>query len=317
MTTDGDTNDVLNYLWGEVDPLNKGFIYGRDFPEFIRELHRLLPPQHLSTTYDTALIGNFGKEHNTEKIYKVILDDYLEGLIGTSFSEFVKKNQISLPNRKENLPENGSNIPEGAELKPPLLVPEHLGHQKEPEKNSIPQTELYKLKYEQLKSEYEFYKKRTAEDTWKRQGASLNDEYILHEFRKQVNEQSDIILKLKSQLDRREPVKLQDPQESDNRNEPSGERYQRGVQKLRTYIKYIALPLLLWAIIHFAILPSDQDDIDMAPYQLENWWEKIPLLNGLVSYFSDILNDYAEPSVSPSHMSAENIEAYNEIFGIR
>ena len=124
MSSDKSSSSIiLDIAWGELDIKEQGFIYAKDFPDFVNIIENLI---HRSTnTNEQSLLSEsgknvidiFAKEKEFFKIYRDEFKEIFYGLVGKTFKESLKNTfklgtiAIDVAKEKNILPENFSPLP--------------------------------------------------------------------------------------------------------------------------------------------------------------------------------------------------------------
>ncbi|EDO17739.1 hypothetical protein Kpol_1033p45, partial [Vanderwaltozyma polyspora DSM 70294] len=109
---------ILDIAWSELDNGDQGFIYAKDFPNFIHIIENIIYKSQdsneraLLSETGKGVISTFAKEKAFFKIYKDEFKEIFHGLIGKSFNESLKGTFKSGNIQTDMCPEKGLENPE-------------------------------------------------------------------------------------------------------------------------------------------------------------------------------------------------------------
>lgn len=340
---------IFDKLWNNLRSNNKDYIYGKDLILLINKILDLSQsdsahfqlPQFIKID-QVELINKFSNENDMIEIYKFTLNDILKNLINMTILEFISNCNIPESNVVNLL--NNLDIP----------TKDNAWHKNEKEnfyndvtnKKNLENDDLtFKQKYELLKNEYEYYRlnQEKLKQAWQKKDDNadnnnhnnnnlsdmINSKFLIAQFDKQLNEQTELINNLKLQIElRNASLKNGKKSISDNvtdekikGNEDIREsRTDYYIDNFFKIIKFLLQCVLLTSSIFFLYYMYqeliNQDNLtNDNPINLNpKWWERSSFLNKLKYSIEDAYNDYRIANML-NDPTNEN-DSYNKIFGL-
>lgn len=303
----------LNKVWNKLDVDKRGFIYGEDLPKFINEMCQLTQAGTSrldSSKWDT--INAFANEKKYVKVYKIVIDEFLNNLIGISFNKFLNDGVL----RKENEKQDSIQKPI---TNPAEIDKDEIIKAKELELSRLTkEATLYREKYELLQREFKFYKKHYENSKMKMTDSnepeiiepankSINHDFIIKEFKRQILEQSQIINKLRDQI-RYHDGSINNYNTSDSTTIKTRKKFLNQDKLFFNLVIISLLTILLFTIVRktlfYTIAEETTDLYDQSSSSI--------ISQLLTHFFATNNNDknYHE-------MTDEDVDAYNKIFGLQ
>lgn len=330
-------NDLLNVLWSQLDSANHGFIYGKDLPILIEKTLLAIDDKDKIDPDKISLLKKFAKDQAYVKIVKVALDDTLLKLVGKRYDGIVGNSKIvhmpaSITKNSTSIPLSQKTDPdEIKQLKKEIIEKENIIKSKEKEMTKLQESiSHYKKKYNGLVEEFKYYKQtiekkevtgqqqpknalKNEDQSSSKRNFDLRNEFFIEEFKRQIDEQTKIINKLKTQIESSPSLRTQrwnkKPQYT------SSLRQNIPIFISRQYIWFLIIISLLGLVssIYFKF-KSNYNQINDVVDGESSWIHTNPLTNSirwLVSVQNTNTNEDDSDYIS---MSEQDIDAYNQIF---
>ncbi|CAB4254284.1 similar to Saccharomyces cerevisiae YGL075C (ohnolog of YPL200W CSM4) MPS2 Essential membrane protein localized at the nuclear envelope and spindle pole body (SPB) [Maudiozyma barnettii] len=336
-------DELFQSIWLELDSTKKGFIYGKDLPDLVTKTLDASNGSIETIEKDKRLLlEKFAKEQSYTKLYKVIVDDTLKKLIGMTCSDLVSDRSInivkpSIPIRKVGTGEENKDKNELYALKQQLREKEVIIKSKDEKLDALQENvELYKKKYDHLVDEFKYYKKTigkqrrlseemnvnsensiSSEENVENKNFDLRNEFFIEEFRRQINEQSKVINKLKDQIQTNPAISGYDGTKTKQNNSFYWNNIPVFISRQFTTFLVIISVLGFVSSLYFRFITTDDslliglDNVDGG----ESWFRRNPLISSIDWLVGEkISEDNDNGGASYREMTKEDIEAYNKIF---
>lgn len=329
--------ELLDALWSEFDHAKHGYIYGKDLPHLMEKTLAAIDNKDRIDQDKMSLLQKFAKDQGYVKIYKVVLDDTLQRLLGQRYDDIVGNARIInipinyKPDDLPKLPSQNTDHEEVEQLRKEIMEKENIIKNKEQKMTQLQESvSHYKEKYLGLVEEFKFYK-QTIEKKEKvarnvstveqsneaplssKRNFDLRNEFFIEEFKRQIDEQTKIINKLKTQIKNNPSLGAkhwkQTPQYSTNmwQNIPIF------ISRQYTWFLIIVTLLGLISSVYFKV-KFDDDQIVHIPDSQTSWLHSNPLTNTIRWLVSVQPADEKESGNAYKPMSDQDIDAYNQIF---
>lgn len=333
--TPGD--QLFQEIWLELDTTKRGFIYGKDLPLLVKKL--IVDSKIIIDEDNLKLLDTFANEQAFTKIYKVVIDDTLKKLIGLTSLDLIGASKV-----KENKPPTKANEDNKSWTKKPQNDDEiSTLRRKLKEKDQIiinkdnelinlqEDITLYKEKYDHLVNEFAYFKK-TMNSSKSNSNEIINDndndnnknfdvrnQFFIEEFRRQINEQSKIINKLKEQIQTNPEIINHGKRSHYDRDTILGGKIPIFISKKFTWYLLIISIFGLISSIYLKFIMRDEPaiaNIDSNTDESSSWFHNNPMVNSIHwlvqenEYNTDNSNELDTVEV----MHNQDIDAYNRIF---
>lgn len=365
---------IFDKLWNNLRYNGKEYIYGKDLIILINNILDLAQidvlqfklPKFIKIE-QIELINKFSNENDMIEIYKFTLNDILKNLINLTILEFINKcnvpelNALKFLNSSDNNMVNNQNSDQeksnNKTKKRLQQIPDIIINSDDRKidietnavnKNNKKRDENYKEKYKMLKSEYEYYRKNQEKikslkeiennDQNNDMNNLINSKFLMDQFDKQLNEQTELINNLKLQIELRNELLKIDKKSGNNISDNNDNTIENTNEKLNgkfknsffeTYTKqffklinnliiFIIIMIFLTILYNICQKLINQDIFDTPNDKFTNiqlkWWEKNSVLNKLKYSIEDFYNEYKISNML-NDPDKEN-DTYNKIFGL-
>ena len=327
-------DQLFQEIWLEIDTTKRGFIYGKDLPLLVKKL--VTNSKIVVDEDNLKLLDAFANEQAFTKIYKVVIDDTLKKLIGLTSVDLIGKENKSYTNVIKNN-KSWTKIPQDKDeisiLRQEIKEKDQIIINKDNELVSLQENiTLYKEKYDHLVDEFEYFKKTINSNTKIINEPMNNDcnnnndksfdvrnQFFIEEFRRQINEQSKIINKLKEQIQTNPEIINHEKNKQSDRNTILGGKIPIFISKKFTWYLLIVSIFGLISSIYLKFIISDEPvitNIDNSIDVSSSWFHNNPMMIGiqwLVQSNEDNPNDSNELD-STEELDNQDMDAYNRIF---
>ncbi|CCF57217.1 hypothetical protein KAFR_0C02240 [Kazachstania africana CBS 2517] len=154
----------VDKYWDQIDVKSRDHIYGNELPKLINSVKG---KDILLNDTKLNVIKQFANDKPFHKIYKLVLDQFLDDLIGVTFTQLVATD------KNDDMKEKEQEI---------LRLNEKINY--------------YKEKFEIIEKEFKFYKETVEKRSRDGSSSDVDNEFIIIECRKQLAEQSKLIANL-------------------------------------------------------------------------------------------------------------------------
>ncbi|KAG0670456.1 monopolar spindle [Maudiozyma exigua] len=331
MTT---KDQLFQGIWLEIDTTRRGFIYGKDLPLLVKKL--TTNGKVVIDGDNLKLLDTFANEQAFTKIYKVVIDDTLKKLIGLNSLDLIgdmnlkdknktKSNVLLETESKGNTRGNDDEI---SILKQEIEQKNQIISNKDNELISLHENvNFYKEKYENLVDEFEYFKKIISANKNSSNDPIKNDDndrkfdvrnqFFIEEFRRQINEQSKIINKLKEQIQSNPEIIIHEKKMQHDRDSILGGKVPIFISKKFTWFLFIISIFGLISSMYLKFIIKNElvmSNIESNTDRSSSWFYNNPIANGiywLVQEDEYNTNNFNKLD-STEEMDNRDIDAYNK-----
>ncbi|SMN19004.1 similar to Saccharomyces cerevisiae YGL075C (ohnolog of YPL200W CSM4) MPS2 Essential membrane protein localized at the nuclear envelope and spindle pole body (SPB) [Maudiozyma saulgeensis] len=332
-------DELFKNIWLELDGAKRGFIYGKDLPNLVTKILNASNDSIESIDKDKReLLETFAKEQPFTKIYKVVVDDTLKKLIGVTYADLVSNNDNNID--KSSIPKRKISIDKDNELeilKQQLREKDILIKSKDDKLDALQENvELFKKKYDHLVDEFKYYKKTIGkqkqlsqemntnsedsisnEENVENRNFDVRNEFFIEEFRRQINEQSRVINKLKDQIQNNPAISGYNSSKDKQKKTFLWNNIPVFISKQFTSFLMIISILGFISSLYFRFTASD-DSLLLginSNNSEESWFSNNPLISSIDWLVGEKASENRDTELgSYREMTEQDIEAYNKIF---
>lgn len=343
---------ILDKIWYKItNDSQSEYILGSQLIELVKELNKLTDSV-IITPDQMDSVNNFSLSNPDIKIYKFSIDEFLNNLIGFKFNQSMGSVTGDKQKNISNIKFNKSSILD--DINCDNIKNQNKTEEQEKEENIgteklQEEIEHYKNRYDILRREFEFYKrKQNSDQKIPSNELNIDYEYTVNEVKRQIEEQRKLMLNISQNIENRHngyknndnynihTEKTKDTSRNmDNVN--SNSEIGKGINVIRclrqfgqillVFIIAVIFSLILSKIVFpltskkqsndFNLYENDMNMFDMS-FQVDPWWTKFNKVSHLIYKFQDWYDDDNDRIVDNTQSSDSDMNAvYDEVFGIK